>query len=554
MIGFPKQTVAAPQWARRRVAPAFAEQGMVAAAHPLTVETGLEILRRGGNAVDAAVGAGLTAAVVMPEMCGLGGDLFAIVHRPTAGGAPGEVISIQGSGKAPQACSIEMMREAAKGEFPGRGPLSIAVPGMVDAYFALLERFGRRRFADVVEQAIGYAEGFPVYPLGAQCIVDHTQLLSQFPSSASVFLPGGSAPLPGEFLRQPDLARTLRAIADGGRDVFYKGETAHRMTAAIADLGGALSVDDLATQQTALTDPIPVTYRGHTVYQTCLPSQGMILLEALKIVENVDLAKIGIQSAEGIHLLVEAKKLAFADRVGHARDAAFGETPVERLLSDTWARERFACIDRDQAADDVPHGEMRHGDTTYLCVVDGDGMMVSLIQSVAVNFGSGIVAGDTGVLLNNRASAFSLDDHHPNVYVPGKKTIHTLNCYLIADPQGRPVLVGGTPGGDGQPQWNLQTVVGLIDEGWDVQQVAEQPRWVNWPGAGPLAGKADFDLQVERRVGDEVRAALEQRDHRLTVLDEWGAGGAVQVIARDPESGVLAGGSDPRVEGLAMGY
>jgi len=527
---------------------------MVAAAHPLIVSTGLEILRQGGNAVDAAVGAGLTAAVVMPEMCGLGGDLFALVHAPDASAQGGRTISIQGSGVAPRGATVEQMRAAGEGRMPSRGPLSVAVPGMVDAYFTLLEQCGTRTFADVVEPAIGYAAGFPIHPLGAACIGEHVELLSRYPSSRDVFLPGGEVPQPGTVFRQPGLAKTLRMLADGGRDVFYRGEIARQIDAFMREVGGALRADDLADHTTGISSPISTTYRGYTVHQTCLPSQGLILLGALSIVRHAELSEIGVCSPEGIHLLAEAKKLAFADRVGWCTDPAFGPSPIERLLSPEWAARRHATIDPQKAATAVLRGEEVDGNTTYLCVVDGNGMMVSLIQSVAANFGSGLVAGETGIVLNNRASAFSLEEGHLNTFAPGKKTIHTLNCYMISDPKGRPVLVGGTPGGDGQPQWNLQSIVGMIDEGWDVQQVAEQPRWASWPGSAPVSEEQPFTLQIEQRAGQEVIDKLSGWGHRTDVVGDWGCGGAVQIIARDPVTGVLAGGSDPRVEGLALGF
>ncbi|HVL24196.1 MAG TPA: gamma-glutamyltransferase [Thermomicrobiales bacterium] len=549
MIGFPDSSVSSPSWARRRVAPAFAERGMVAAAHPLTVATGLEILRQGGNAIDAAVGAGLAAAVVMPEMCGLGGDLFAVIHAPGK-----DVVSVQGSGIAPRGATLEGMRRAGEGRMPARGPLSVAVPGMVDAYFALLDRYGTRSFAEVAEPAIGYADGFPIHPLGAACIGEFKDLLAQYPASRDVFLPGGEVPVPGTMFRQPGLARTLRTLAAEGVDAFYRGDIARQIDAFMTEVGGALRASDLADHTTEITPPISTCYRGHTVYQTCLPSQGLILLGALNIAQRSDMAKTGAVSAEGIHVLAEAKKLAFADRVGWTTDPAFGASPVEQLLSEEWAARRHAAIDPRRAATLVPRGEQHDGNTTYLCVVDGDGMMVSLIQSVAANFGSGLVAGDTGIVLNNRASAFTVADGHPNVFAPGKKTIHTLNCYLIADPEGRPVLVGGTPGGDGQPQWNLQSIVGMVDEGWDVQQVAEQPRWASWPGSAPVSDESPYTLQIEQRAGQEVIDQLAVWGHRMDVVGDWGCGGAVQIIARDPETGVLAGGSDPRVEGLAMGW
>ena len=528
---------------------------MVAAAHPLTVAAGLEILRRGGNAVDAAVGAGIAAAVVMPEMCGLGGDLFAVVHAPATadGRARAQTVSVQGSGIAPRSATVGQMRRVGSGDaMPSHGPLSVAVPGMVDGYFALLDRFGTKSFAGVAEPAIGYAEGFPIYPLGAQCIAAKAAVLD--PAAAAIFLPGGEVPCPGTILRQTDLARTLRQIADGGRDAFYRGDIARRIGAYVTAAGGALCAEDMADHETAITPPISTTYRGYTVYQTTLPSQGLIHLAALNIAEQADLREIGVGSAKGIHLLVEALKLAFADRVAYCGDPAFCQVPLDRLTSKAWAVERYGRIDPERASEEVPCGEMRDGDTTYLCVIDGDGMMVSLIQSVADNFGSGLVAGDTGVVLNNRAAAFTLQEGHPNVFAPGKKPIHTLNCFLIADEQGRPVIVGGTPGGANQPQWNLQTITGLIDAGWDVQQAVEQPRWSTMPATAAVTPERPFTLQIETRVGQPVLAALAGYGHRLEPWSDWGAGGAAQAIARDPVTGTLAGGSDPRVEGLALGF
>lgn len=554
MLGFPKNHQSSPGWQRRRVTPMFAEKGMVAAAHPLIVSAGMDILRQGGNAVDAAVGAGLAAAVVMPEMCGLGGDLFAIVHAPNSSAGEGTTVSIQGSGVAPHGATAEDMRRAGEGRMPSRGPMSVAVPGMVDAYFTLLDRFGTRSFANVAEPAIGYAEGFPIHPLGSECIAQHVDLLSSFPSSKSVFLPGGEVPQPGTMFRQTGLASSLRLIAAEGPDAFYRGKIAREIEQSMAELGGKLSANDMAGHKTDVTPPLTTTYRGYTVHQTRLPSQGIILLEELGIVQNANISQIGACSAEGIHLLAEAKKLAFADRVGWCIDPAFGPSPVDHLLSPEWSSKRYAEINPEMASTIVDPGETPDGNTTYLCVVDEQGMMVSLIQSVAANFGSGIVAGDTGVVLNNRASAFSLEEGHRNRFEPGKKTIHTLNCYMISDTEGRPVLVGGTPGGDGQPQWNLQSIVGLIDEGWDVQQVAEQPRWASWPGSAPVSPDAPYTLQIETRAGQEVIEKLGQWGHNLDVVGDWGCGGAVQIIARDPETGVLAGGSDPRVEGLALGF
>ena len=552
MIGFPRPDAQPFEWSRRRVAPAFSQRGMVASSHPLVTSTGLRTLARGGNAVDAAVASGLVASVVMPEMCGLGGDLFALVHDPAADGGRGTVGSVQGSGIAPRGATIETMRAAHDGaRMPPNGPLSVTVPGMVHAYFSLLERWGSTPFADLVEPAIDYARGHPISPVLISYIAKFEHLLRSLPASAAVFLPDGRLPEPGSVFRQADLARTLEALASGGAEVFYQGEIAERVSAYMEQVGGALRAADLKDHRTEHAAPLSTGYRDHTVYQVPLPSQGIIMLEALNIAEQFDLAELGVGTPAATHVLVEAIRMAFADRHAYCREPAAGPTPVEELLSEDWARQRAATIG-DRARTDVPAGAFDGGHTTYLNVVDGDGMMVSLIQSVANNFGSGVVAGDTGIVLNNRAQAFSLDDRHPNVYAPGKKPMHTLNCYLVADAEDRLVVVGGTPGGDRQPQWNVQTVVGLVDAGWDVQQAIEQPLWVSSTPSGAPSPDG-FELLLEGRVGDDFAQAMRDRGHRVVVDADWGSISGVQVIARDPDSGVLAGGSDPRQEGMVLG-
>jgi gamma-glutamyltranspeptidase/glutathione hydrolase len=555
MLGFPKSHDGAEQpWPRRRPYPMYADRGMVAAAHPMTVAAGLHVLRSGGNAVDVAVAAGLAAAVVMPEMCGLGGDLFALV---SLSGQP--ITSIQGSGIAPRQATIEEMRRHSpdgKHQMPYQGPLAIAVPGMVDAYFTLLRRFGTKSFAEVAEPATAMArEGFALQPLGAHAIAANADLLRRDPAAAAVFLPGGKPPAAGTLLKQPGLAKTLETLAKDGRDTFYRGEIGQQIAAHVQELGGRLAIDDMRDHETALTAPIETSYRGYTIYETCIPSQGLILLESLNIVEAATAAPFNPTSVEGIHTLVEAKKLAYADRLGFAGDSAFGNCPTDLLLSKNWAETRATEIDPDHAQSEILAGVHQDGDTTYLCVIDGDGAMVSLIQSVSSAFGSGVVGGETGVVMNNRAGrGFTLQEGHPNIFAPGKKTMHTLNCYLIGDEQGRPVLVGGTPGGDGQPQWNMQAITGLIDMGLDAQATVELPRWTSWPGTDPISIENPFELRVEDRLDPGTIAGLDAKGHDIRRQGPWGGGGAAQIIARDPETGVLIGGSDPRAEGLALGY
>lgn len=532
---------------RRRDQPFYADHGMVAAAHPLAVEAGLQVMHRGGNAFDVAIAAGLATAVVMPEMCGLGGELFAVF---TVGGAAPQ--SIQASGRSARGASYEMMVRAGGGiHMPYTGPHSIAVPGMVDACFNLLERFGTMPFAEVAAPAISLArDGFPLQPHGAAAITANADLLARDQAATAIFLARGSAPSPGTRLVQSDLANTLETLATNGAESFYAGVLAERMVDYLRSVGSAFELADFADYATDHSMPYATTYRGYTVYQSALPSQGIILLEALNTLEHADLSDP--QSADAIHTMVEAKKLAYADRLAYLGDGA--RNPIHDILSKEFARDRYRRIDPARANDEVAAGILSDGDTTYLCAADDQGNMVSLIHSVSAAFGSGIVAGDTGVVMNNRVGrGFSLDPSHPNCYAAGKKSMHTLNAYLITDPQGTPILVGGTPGGDGQPQWNLQGIVGFIDGGMDVQAAIEQPRWTSWPGTDPASVDNPFELRVEGRMSESVREILVSRGHHIVVQGDWSGGGAVQMIARNPETGCLIGGSDPRGEGMALG-
>jgi gamma-glutamyltranspeptidase/glutathione hydrolase len=563
-IGFPGPLDSAKSAScdRRRISPVMARGGIIGAQHPLVSATGLRVLAEGGNAVDAAIAAALVGTVVMPSRCGIGGDLFAIVARPDppGGGSKGERLAFHGSGIAPRGASLEFMREHGEDAPGGRrvmaqqGPLSPSVPGFVDGCFALLEQFGSRAFAELAEPAIAYAaDGFPVSPAEAKNIDQNADLLRRFPASAAVFLPDGAAPRPGSILRQADLARSISLIAGSGADAFYRGEIARAIGSFLAANGGVLAADDFADHTTAVSPPLATTYRGHTVYETGLPTQGFVVLEALNICEQAPVGELGLTSAAAVHTEVSALRLAFADRRAYAGDPNYGDTPMARLLSKEWAADRYATIDPSRAAM-IDTGAIAVGDTTSLCVVDADGLMISLIFTVSASFGSGVVAGDTGILLTNRAGhCFELEDGHPNIYAPGKRTMHTLNCYLIADQDDTPIVVGGTPGGDYQPQWNIQTITGLIDGGLDAQAATEQPRWQFQPATYPIERGNPFSLTVEERLGEESITELETMGYPIERAGMWGAGGSVQVIARDPETGILAGGSDPRGEGMAVG-
>lgn len=560
MIGIPRDiSIPTPMARRRRGAPVFSRDGMATGAHPLVTSTALRTLAAGGNAVDAAIAGALTASVVMPAMTGIGGDLFAIVSSPADGnGRSEQPTSVLSSGISPRGASLAFMQERGWDGgrlMPQQGPLSPSVPGFVAGVAALHERYGSRPMTELAAPAIGYAAGgFPVSPMIGRWITEQQAFLSQFPTSAAIFLPNGRPPRIGDLLRQPDLARSIEKIASQGADVFYRGELAKTIGEFLAANGGALTADDFADHEATVTPPLQTTYHDYTVYQTGLPTQGFVLLEALNIVENDDLRALGVDTAPGIHLMAEALKLAFADRLEHAGDPAVSDVPMEKLLSKEWAQERRQKIDSKRAWNVNRAGVLSGGDTTYLCVIDGQGMMISLIISLSGAFGSGVVAGDTGILLNNRAgNCFSFEPGHPNLYAPGKKTMHTLNCYMVGDRDGTPLLVGGTPGGDGQPQWNLQMLAGMIDADLDVQAATELPRWSIWPATYPAEVGNPFELRIEAQIGQEVVDELTQLGHKVNVQAPWGMGGGAQIIVRDPETGVLAGGSDPRPEGMALG-
>ncbi len=516
----------------------MARRAMVAASHPLAVSAGLAMLQRGGNAVDAAVAAAAVLTVVEPFLSQVGGDNFMLIYSARTG----EVRAINSSGAAPRAARIDA--------FPGRDtipqldPRAITVPGCVDGWHLAVKFFGRMSLREVLEPAIDYAEhGAPVTYRVSRKIEESLGELSRFPETVKRLTIDGRAPRPGEVWRQPDLARTLREIAIGGRDAFYRGEIARRIAAFVQELGGWLSADDFAAHRAEILDPISTTYRGFTVYEQPPVSQGCILLEELNILEGFDIASLS--PADRIHVQVEAKKLAFADRSRWLADPRFFDLPLRGLLSKEYAAERSRLIDMRRAREPEP-GDPRpyQTHTTYLCAVDGEGNCVSFIQSVFANWGCGIIAGDTGVLLNNRMCGFSLDPRHPNRLEPGKRPVHTLNTYLVLD-RGNPYIVGGTPGGDVQVQTNLQVLCNLIDLGMNPQEAADAPRWSSGRGLA---------LSIENRVPAAVREALAERGHRITLLGSWGQSGRVQLIVIDPTSGALLGGSDSRWDGYAAGW
>ncbi len=535
---------------------AFAGEGMVSAAEPLAATIGLEVLKSGGNAVDAAIAIAAAKNVTMPAMCGLGGDVFAIVYKAETG----RLTAVNGSGVAPYRLSRDYLVERGYRKMPLRGLLSVSVPGAVHAYETLLQLFGTRPLGDLLQPAIGLADdGYILREITARNIADTAAVLAQFPTSAAIFLPNGRLPAAGDRLRNPDLADSLRRIASGGAKAFYQGDIAGRIADfyranGLSEVG--LTEAEFADHQTEVYEPISTSYRGYQVYETKPVSQGLILLEELNLLEGFDLARTGRLSAETVHLMVEAKKLAFADRLRYCGDPRFVDIPLDQLIGKKFAARRRRAIDAKRASDVVAGAlpETLDGDTTYFAVADRWGNAVSFIHSLSAGFGSGVVAGDTGLLLNNRAGrGFTLDPGHPNCLAGGRRTMHTLNCYLITQ-AGKPAIIGGTPGGDQQPQWNMQMIVDLVDFGLNVQEAVEAPRWYSSPGTDPENSESPFVVRLEDRIPAETIAGLVERGHRVEILGPWAAGGSAQLIAFDHQRKVLLGAADPRGAGLALGY
>jgi gamma-glutamyltranspeptidase / glutathione hydrolase len=529
----------------------MARNGVIATSQPLASAAGLRVLQQGGTAIDAAVTAAAVLSVVEPTMNGVGGDLFAIVYDAKTK----SVRALNASGRAPAAATLEEFKRRKLDEIPYRGPLSVSVPGIVDGWNELLTKHGTITLARALEPAIGYArDGFGVSEIIAQQWKDEEKTLAQDPAAAATFLAGGHAPRAGDVFRNPHLASTLEQIAKGGRDAFYKGPIAQAIAADMKRRNGLLTAADLASHHADWITPLSTTYRGYDVLELPPNTQGVVALEMLNILEGFDVKSLGHNSAAYLHLLVEAKRIAFADRAAWLGDLSGVPTgAIEKMLSKSYAAERRREIDQNHAAKDYKAlrltgstpGHMEppaaKGDTIYLTAADREGNVVSLIQSIYESFGSGIVAGDTGITLHNRGSLFSLQPGHPNVLAPGKRPFHTLIPAMVMK-DGRPWLSFGVMGGDMQPQGHVQVLLNLIDFGMNVQEAGEAARFRH-----SAAG-----LALESAISAEARAGLETRGH--TVITPIGVFGGFQGILFNPQTGVMMGGSDPRKDGLAIGY
>ena len=529
----------------------LAYRGMVTSPHTLASQAGVAILQAGGSAVDAAIAAAAVLSVVYPHMTSLGGDAFWLIHDAGSGA----VRSLEAAGRAAAAATLDWFAARGLREIPVRGivPATLTVPGAVDGWYQAHASHGRLPLATDLAAAVGYArDGFPVTQRLSQWIARSADVLAADPAAARIFLAHGASPAAGRRLTNPDLARTLERAAEG-RAGFYEGETAREMARHAREHGGFYTERDFAAQRAKWGTSIHATYRGVTIHETPPPSQGVSVLQALRLLEPWEIGALPFLGPDHVHLLVQAKQIAFHDRDRLVADPEFSPVPVERLLSRAYADERRVLMDPKRALpwDRVPSSGSLTGDTVYVAAVDADGNAVSLIQSLYFGFGSGVVAGSTGVVLQNRGAYFSLDPAHPNRLEPGKRPLHTLIASL-AFKDGRLWQVVGCMGADGQPQIHLQVYTALIDFGLDIQQAVEAPRWL----AGRFAlGDAREVLNMEGRFAPATVAELARRGHEINRWEAWNElAGHAHGITIDPGSGARVGGADPRSDGAAIGY
>jgi gamma-glutamyltranspeptidase / glutathione hydrolase len=537
--------------------------GMVCAGHPLAAQAGQSILQRGGSAVDAALGVAAALNVVEPNMSGMGGDGFIMVYSADTG----EIRVVNATGPAPARATREAYLPDG---IPMKGIRSVSVPGLVSGWLKAHAAAGRLSVAEDLAPAIELAEhGFPISHKLAQGIADD-QSLAQFPSSRAIFTRDGVPLATDQLLVQRDLADSFRRLASDGTAGYYQGAFAQALQCCSEDYDGLITADDLAGFEAVWQDPISVDYRDYTVYEAPPNSSGHVLLQMLNLIEPYDIGGLGTSSAESIHLMVEAKKLAFADREVYLADPRFADVPIDGLLSKNYARERGATIDRDRAAEAVVAGnpwthqprqpsprrvaESRE-DTTCFAVVDGAGNAVCQLQSIQSGFGSGLVLPGTGILLNNRMTYWHLEPDHVDVLVPGKRVRHTMNPVMVQR-DGKLILVCGTPGADTQVQTNLQVVCHVLDGHYNVVEAVEAPRWRHLQDGteSTVPHRCLDELLLEDRFPGEVQTDLRRRGQPVRVIGPWEASGSEMMIQLDPVSDARFGGADPRRDGYAIGW
>ncbi|HLZ20540.1 MAG TPA: gamma-glutamyltransferase [Ktedonobacterales bacterium] len=523
----------------------MATHGMVAAPHYLAAQAGLDLLKAGGNALDAAIAANAVLQVVFPQLVGLGGDLFLLLYDARSA----RLHALNASGRSARTATLERYAALGFASMPGFGVHSITVPGCADGWGVASERFGRLGLARALAPAITYAEeGFPVGPLLHRGLTFMSTASHTHWSFREHFLPDGRIPAAGSILRRPDLGRTLRAIADHGPDVFYRGDIGEQIAAFFAREGGLITPDDLAAHASDWVTPLHVPFAGLDIYELPPNTQGVTALQMLGMLDGLELGA-GPLSPETVHVTVEAKKLAWADRAEYLGDPAHMRVDPEQMIAPEYLNQRRALLATERAQTSLAPGRF-DGDTIYLCAADADGNAVSLIQSNYRGFGSGLVVDGTGIVLQNRGAYFSLTPDTANTLAPGKRPLHTL-IPSMALKNDRPAVIFGTMGGDTQPPIHTQVYTALARYGLNIQAAIELPRWAH---GAERPGEPEV-LQVESRFPRATIAELERLGHRVVEIGPWDAAvGHAQGIVIDSATGVFSGGADPRAEGVAAGW
>lgn len=528
----------------------IAQHGIAATSHPLATQVALDILKKGGTAIDAAIAANACLGLMEPTGCGIGGDLYAIVWDSKTSKLHG----LNASGRSPKSLTANVFAQKGLTSIPPYGPLPVSVPGAVDGWDQLHKKFGRLPLSALLEPAIKYAEqGFPVTELIAFYLAAGARNLSKYEGFSEVYMPGGKPPAKGEIFRNPALASTYRQIATGGRDAFYKGDIARTIADYMKKQGGYLSYEDLATHTSTWVEPVSVNYRGYDIWELPPNGQGIAALQMLNILEQYDIASMGFGSAEYIHVFTEAKKLAFEDRAMYYADMDFALVPVKQLISKEYAIERSKLINPSRAAKAYDPGILKTPETIYLTVADGEGNIISLIQSNYRGMGSGMTPPGLGFVLQDRGEMFSLNPNHANSYQPGKRPFHTIiPCFITRE--GKPWVSFGVMGGAMQPQGHAQIVVNLIDFGMGLQEAGDAPRIQHEGSSEPTGEKMvnGGDLYLESGIDYEQIRKLVLKGHRVGY--NVGGYGGYQAIMWDDKNKVYLGASESRKDGQASGY
>ena len=528
----------------------IAKNGMVATSHPLASQVGIDILKKGGNAIDAAIAANAALGLMEPTGNGIGGDLFAIVWIENEK----KLYGLNASGRSPENLTLEYFKENNFKSIPPYGPLPVSVPGCVDGWFELHDKFGKIKMNEILDPTIKYAEkGFPVTELVSYYMKNASKNFEDYPNFQETYFINNSTPLKGQIFKNPDLAKTLKIILENGRKGFYEGVIAKTISDFIQEQGGFLSYEDLKNHKSEWIEPVSTNYRGYDVWELPPNGQGIAALQILNLLEGYDIKSMGFGSAEYIHHFVEAKKIAFADRAKYYADTDFNDIPVDFLISKEYSNNRRKEINSEKSASNVLPGNIENGDTIYLTTADSEGNMVSLIQSNYRGMGSGMIPTGLGFMLQDRAELFSLDDKHFNVYEPNKRPFHTIIPAFITK-DNNPFVSFGLMGGAMQPQGHAQIVINLIDFEMNLQEAGDAPRIRHQSQEQPTGGKMTDggELALESGINYKEIRELMKRGHKI--IYDLGSYGGYQAIMIDYLNKIYYGASESRKDGNAIGY